>query len=136
MKIFEKLIVVFVFIVIQTLNTPLWAIDFPSIQGKYECNFQGAVHDYQRVIETAKELSTELRCTFHIGSKQHNQGTDSNIDDALYEWIDLEDDKDSSLSKKTSKEINYPLKKTTGIYPTNVTTCKSPVFLLDSSFLL
>jgi hypothetical protein len=136
MKIFEKLTFVFVFIAIQALNVPLWAIDVHAIPGKYECNLPGAVHDYQGVFDTSKELPKGSTCTYHISTLRHIPGADTNIDDILFTWIDLEDDKDSSENKKTAKAVKYQGKITTSNYPTNITTHKLPLFLLASSFLL
>ena len=77
MKIFKKLTLVFVFIVIQALYVPLWAVDVHSIQGKYGFNFQGAVHYYQSVIETTKGFSKGSKCAYHIGTLWHIPGIDT-----------------------------------------------------------
>ena len=106
MKIFKKLTLVCVFIVIQALNVPLWASDVHSIQGKYECNFPGTIHDYQSVFDTSKELPKGSRCTYHMGTLRHIPGADTNIDDILVTWIDLEDDKILRQIKGPQKQLN------------------------------
>ena len=136
MKALEKTTVLIVFIVIQILDVPSWAIDIHPIQVKYGFNFQETVQDYQHVIETTKQSPKDLRCTYHIGSLHHIPAIDSKIDDSLFLWIDLEDDKDFSGSKTTTKVVKHPLKKTACTYPTKITTHGSSLFLLDSSFLL
>jgi hypothetical protein len=136
MKLLEKATILLLFISIPLINVPLWGIDAYLIQEKYAPHLQSELINSYNVAESTKELPKDSRYTYHIGSQHHIPGNDTNSDDFLFEWIDLEDNKDSLADKKTLKINKCSFKKTISVYPNNITIHHPPFFLIDSTFLL